>query len=230
MTVNSLRLGRSVRGRALLRMTGNGPPGSQLRADRRTAMPVRPTAPTVRRRRSDRLSWRPPRDDRAAAGVSGGVAGLGALRRHVRRVCRRASGLAARGLAANLRRQLIYTAGPDLHLFLLRSRRRVHGLLARRQSEPVDQRAGDALPGGGVLAGRPRAAGSGTRAAAVLAEAPPAEDASCLAGTFVGPFLSLAAARRTSCWREYSPAFCPAAWSTAIWRWRAARRAFGAGC
>ena len=36
-------------------------------------------------------------------------------------------GLGSRGFAANLRRQVIYTAGPNLHLLVLRSRRRVHG-------------------------------------------------------------------------------------------------------
>ena len=110
-------------------------------------------------------------------------------------------GLGARGFAANLGRQLIYYRRPDFHLFVLRSRRRLHGLLARGASEPVDQCPGDALPGRGRVAGWSRAAGSGTRAAAVLAWI--IRWRSCLPGGDVRRAVPhLTAAVECTCWRE----------------------------
>ncbi len=127
-------------------------------------------------------------DDRAAAGFSGRIARLRALRGHVRRLCGK-----HRAWLARVRGQSIATSDlhrrPDLHLLVLRSRRRateasgspvepVCGSMPRRSSPwsracfwPVK-----GLLALGVVPRRfwPKSSSGG---------------AACLAGTFVGPFL-----------------------------------------
>ena len=128
-------------------------------------------------------------DDRAAAGVSGRAAGLSALRGHVRRIRpEHRRGRAQRGRESQASAHL--HAGAGSHVLFLRRGRRIWRLLAvpRRAGTLVNVQAGLSIVAGvllvfqgllalGVLPRRllPDITGGGTP---------------CLAGTFVGPFLT----------------------------------------
>ena len=138
-------------------------------------------------------------------------------------------GMGSRGFAGNLRRQLVYTAG---RIFTYSFFGVVAGYagfwIAGRASLWINAQAvlcviaGVLLTAQGLLALGvvprdiwPKLVGGGGSV--------------CLAGTFVGPFL-IRLGRPTSWLPECSPAFSLAAWFTAIWLWRPARRTSGTGC
>ena len=127
-------------------------------------------------------------------------------------------------LGSNVRRQLLYTAG---RIFTYSFFGVVAGYagywIAGKARVWINVQAALCVIAGILLVGQGCWRSGSCRA--ILAEAG-RTGSLCLAGTFVGPFLARPDGR-TSSWPGSSPAFSLAAWSTATWRWRAARRTSG---
>ena len=136
-------------------------------------------------------------------------------------------GIGSRGLPANLRRQLIYTAG---RIFTYSFFGVAAGYTGFWLAVPSD--IGGSMPRrcSCVIAGL-LAAGQDSWPRLVPRRFwPKAQGAVDLLGRHVRRAV-LASPRLSDVLSlESSPAFCPAAWSTAFWLWRAARRTSGTAC
>ena len=116
-------------------------------------------------------------------------------------------------MIANLQRQLTYTLGRILTYAFLGVAAGYAGFwLSRKAGTLVNVQAGLSILAGAA------AGNSGTARAGVLPRRflPTIKGGGtpCLAGTFVGPFLTAPGCPMSS-WRASSRAFCPADWSTA---------------